>query len=158
MNIDYIAGFFDGEGCVTISFAKKERKKMKAVRKFTFNVNPKISILMGEEPDNLIALERIQKFLGMGRIYHNTRERRHGQKEVIFRIHRRDDLKKFIKLIEGKIIVKRRHILEFQKALELMKNTQENILEIVQIANELNPRRSNPRKWTVQYVKKLLTT
>jgi len=155
MNIDYIAGFFDGEGCVNISFAKKERKKMKGVCNFTFHVNPKISILMGEEPSNLTVLKGIQKFLGMGHIYSRTRRERHGQREVVFRIYRRDDLKKFIKLIKDKVIVKRAQILKLQKILELMKNIQENIVEILQIANELNPRRTNPRKWTVQYLKNI---
>lgn len=153
MNIDYIAGFFDGEGCFTVSLSVK-----KGVHKFIFHVNPRITI--GVSNASSSVLERMQAFLNMGHVYHHTRSKRSKsgriKKEAVFRIYRRDHLKQFTKLIENKIIVKKRELNLFKKVLDLAESPTQNIKEIVQIAEKLNPRSTSPRKWTVQEIEKCI--
>ena len=153
MDINYVAGFFDGEGCFTISIHLK-----KGARKFIFQVSPRVSIAVSEESNDV--LERIQECLGFGKIYHHTRSRRSRdgriKKEMIFRIYRRDELEQFVRLMENKVIVKRRELNLFKRILELTESATENISEIVQIASEINPTNTSPRKWTTQRLEKIL--
>ena len=154
--MDYIAGFFDGEACFTISTSID--KKALAVGRFPIIVSPRISITQSDVSGNV--LEIIKTFLGMGHVYYHTRHKRirNGRKvkEITFRIYRRDDLKKIIKLLEDKVIVKKRQLNLLNEALNLLKNKRENIKRIIQIANEINPRRMNPRKWTIKKLEKYI--
>ena len=153
MNLDYVAGFFDGEACFTISLSEE-----KAECRFPIKVSPRISITQSDVSNNV--LEIIKTFLGMGHVYYHTRSKPardgHKKEEINFRIYRREDLKKLIKLLEDKVIVKKRQIDLLKEALDLLKNKQENIRRIFQIANELNPRRVNPRKWTIEKLERIL--
>ena len=156
MNIDYITGFFDGEVCFTISTWGDE--KALAAGRFPINVSPRVTVTQSDVYPNV--LEIIKRFLGMGHVYYHTRSKpaKNGSKkgEINFRIYRKEDQKKLIKLLENKMIVKKRELSLFNETLDLMKNKKENIRKIFQIANELNPRRVNPRKWTMEKLEEVL--
>ena len=64
---DYIAGFIDGEGCFTITFAKHPERKL--------GVDPRLQFEIELRDDDAPILESIQKSLSCGRIYQLSYER-----------------------------------------------------------------------------------
>ena len=122
MSMDYIAGFFDGEACFTISIYGDE-KALEAGR-FPFRINPRITVSVSREPSNNV-LERVKEFLGLGKVYYHTRSRRSKIggiiNEVTFRIHKVDDLKRFLNLMKNKVIVKSINVIHLRKLLILVR-------------------------------------
>ncbi len=99
MNWDYIAGFFDGEGCFTIYYDKNNRVKYQ------------ISISQTTKG----VLEEIQQFLGYGNIYNADHKGNKNWKEswsfaYSLRIGKRKDILSFLSKIEDKIIVKKEEL------------------------------------------------
>jgi hypothetical protein len=149
ISLDYVAGLFDGEGCFTISIQKGKGS-------FPLNFSPRISI--GLSISSRKALESIKSCLGSGHLYYHTQLGKSGRRKTlaIFRIYRIDDLRKFVELLEEKVIIKRREFVLFNEALNLLDDKQKNIRRIVEIANVLNPGRKGKRKWTVQELDEIM--
>lgn len=129
MNLDYIAGFFDGEGSFSIFVRKDERYRT------GFHVSLRIN--MTQKDRNV--LNRIQDFLGMGTIsFHKS------YKLYEYNIHRIKDVKKFIYLIGTKLIVKKNELNTFSKCVEIVSNKnhlkKEGLNEVILIKSTLRPR------------------
>jgi hypothetical protein len=112
INIEYIQGLFDAEGCVYI---KKQ------------DLSYYISIT---QQNNLVLLQKIVEFLGFGNI---------DRRNTYLIISKKGDCKKFIELVKPGLIVKYNQICEFEKFLdtddislknEILKNTNKEKHEI----------------------------
>ena len=88
MTPEYIAGFFDGEGCVS-TFIHPRR-------------NTRIALSMTQKKPEV--LHEIQRFLGYGKVYVDNRGTSH------LRILGRQNAKDFIRLIYPRTIVKREEL------------------------------------------------
>jgi hypothetical protein len=90
INIEYIAGLFDAEGCIYINQSKY--------------INYYISISQKNHP---IILQEIVNFLGFGKCY--TTE---------FKIYKKTECLKFIQLVKNHLIVKYNQAIAFETLLE----------------------------------------
>lgn len=103
LNIQYIQGLFDAEGCAYINN-----------KDYTYY----ISISQKNHP---LILYEIKKFLGFGNVY--------GETEYI--IHKKGDCLKFIQLIKSDIIVKYNQVYAFEKFLQTKdQNIKEQMYKI----------------------------
>lgn len=129
---NYIAAFFDGEGCATISVLKKEQSR----RCYTFN--PAISM----SQKTVSVLYQIEKILGFGVVY----KRRNGCFEYQIRTYK--SILEFIELIRPYSIVKINHLGLLKKLIHFKKMKTRNhrytekelktMLEIRDSLHELN--------------------
>jgi len=118
INIEYIQGLFDAEGCL---FIKNDYKKFE------------ISISQKNHP---LLLYEIQKFLGFGKVI----------QDIEFKIYKKSDCLQFIQLIKSGVIVKYNQMYAFEKFLNTEdKNIKEQMYKIcneekhkIEIFNELN--------------------
>ena len=113
MNIEYIQGLFDAEGCLYIS-------------KSTL-CDFKISLAQKNHP---IVLQKIKQFLGFGNVYN---------KEII--IYSKSDCLKFISLVKNGLIVKYNQAVAFEKYL--LTDDKDIKLEMYKLCNEEKHRIEN---------------
>lgn len=137
MNLDWIAGFFDGEGSVSLQFHRMPSCK------YGYQFLPCISI--SQKTRNI--LECIQKQLQMGRLYTNGEQWR-------LEIRRQQNLRQFVTLFSSRTQMKRQQLLLLIEALGLLhqgpmrgaelwggalpKSNVLRLLEIVVAIRELN--------------------
>jgi len=89
LNIEYISGLFDAEGCIFIDHNLK---------------NIRISIAQKNHP---IILNEIVRFLGFGKV-----------KNYEFKIHKKSDCLKFLQLVKPFVIVKYNQVIAFERFLQ----------------------------------------
>lgn len=89
INIEYIQGLFDAEGCIFINKS---------------NYNYYISISQKSYPE---ILHKIQEILSFGKVYNN----------ISYRIYKKEDCLKFIQLVKSGLIVKYNQICIFERLL-----------------------------------------
>ena len=111
MNWDYIAGFFDGEGCVWIQRSSTTGRKRR---------HPTVSIAQSQP--GFLALCAIEDFLKKqgidSKIYEaKYKDSKHRGHYYALRVHRRDSVCKFLSNIFERCLVKR---LVISKALSWM--------------------------------------
>ena len=106
MNVEYIQGLFDAEGCLYINKSTL----------YEF----KISLAQKNHP---IVLEKIKEFLGFGNVY---------DKEII--IYSKSDCLKFISLVKNGLIVKYNQAIAFEKYL--LTDDKAIKLDMYKICNE----------------------
>ena len=122
LNVEYIAGLFDAEGCL---YVESKLKKIK------------ISISQKKYP---IILHQIVKFLGFGKVESSN---------VRFIIYNKTDCLKFIQLVKPHLIVKYNQAIGFEKFLQttditikkqiyLMCNEEKHNIEIFSELNQNN--------------------
>ncbi|HII70224.1 LAGLIDADG family homing endonuclease [Methanopyrus kandleri] len=105
VSLDYIAGFFDGEGSVVVRFVRDGRYRA------GYRVSTKV-VFVQKERD---VLEEIHETLGMGHLY------RRGSDGVWYlEIYRREDLREFVELIGNRTMVKRDALERLATVLELL--------------------------------------
>ena len=125
----YLAGFFDGEGSLSIRIREDKRYRT------GFQVLLRADITQ----KNRKVLELIQENLKMGNIFFNRRDKLYQ-----YHIYRIKDLKKFVSLIIDKVIVKRKELEKFSRCVEIVSNkkhlTEEGLNEIRKIKSTFRPR------------------
>jgi predicted transcriptional regulator len=98
LSLDFIAGFFDGEGCITFFVAKASHKKT-----FPFLMFPRIYMDQRDRDildiiQKTIGLGTVKPFESKGKIYHSLR------------INKASEVRKFIEIFDGKLVVKQPHL------------------------------------------------
>jgi len=105
MNIDYIAGFLDGEGCFTIAVQNQY-------------YHPRIGISQNTKT----VLKKIQSFLAAYDMKSCLTKENHKPRRNVWynlRINNRKGLLKLCKLLDGKLHVKDKQLIEMQKILQI---------------------------------------
>ena len=105
--MDYLAGFFDGEGSFVLRFIPDKRYKS------GFQIRPHINITQ----KNYDILEKIKQELKMGYIYFHKRD-----KLWYFNVYNLQDISKFISLIKEKVFVKKDRLVKFEQCIKMMLN------------------------------------
>jgi len=98
MNWDYIAGFFDGEGCITHGRSKRYRIMISQTHKE--------------------VLESIRDFVGVGYVVEVAKRKSHWKDSWVFYIAKQEDSLKFLEKIVPGLIVKKQDAQEAIFALE----------------------------------------
>lgn len=145
LNLDYIAGFFDGEGSVRICIRKAIWNKSSS---FGYFFNPHIDC---SQKDREI-LDLIKSELHMGRVD----KQKYG---FVWIVNKRDDCLKFIGLMKERVLLKRPHfdLLEFfllmRKPYEVY--TKEVCLEVLSLIEKLCHLNSKHSRRTLNRVERI---
>ena len=98
MNIGWIIGFVDGEGCFSINFIKqsdrKEKTRIRKGYKTGFQIGHEFAVTQGIS--SLESLKRLKKFFGVGGLYINKRYDNHKEDLYRYCVRKREDLLEII--------------------------------------------------------------
>lgn len=137
LSLDYIAGFFDGEGSVVVGIVKQESNY-----RWGMGIRPMITI---SQKDTRI-LERIKEKLGIdGRIIEQE------DRISSLRFEKSDSILKFIKLFGDKLILKRKQ-LEILRKIEMLRKgdgayrKKSTMLKILDLVEQLHILNNHPTK------------
>jgi intein-encoded DNA endonuclease-like protein len=109
MNLNYIAGFFDGEGSFVLRIRPDSRYK----------TGYQISTWINITQKNREILEIIQKELNMGKLYFHKRD-----KIWYYNIEKLQDKIKFIETFQNLLVVKRDSLKRFSDCLKTIKEKE----------------------------------
>ena len=98
INIGWVVGFVDGEGCFSLGFVRQSNRQEKdRIRKgyrTGYQVFYEFAVTQGES--SLRSLRTLKDFFGVGALYHNKRYDNHREHLFRYTVRRRDDLLKVI--------------------------------------------------------------
>jgi hypothetical protein len=104
MNLDWIAGFFDGEGSASVRIAHN------ATCKYGFQIAPEITISQKRRA----VIKAIHRRLGFGHVYPT------GRSGWQFALHSRADIERFSALMQKRSVLKRRQLGLLTRTLRLL--------------------------------------
>jgi LAGLIDADG endonuclease len=146
INLGWVIGFVDGEGCFSISFVRQPNRVSRRGYKTGYQVAHRFAVTQGAK--SLSCLEQLQVFFGVGRIFRNRRHDNHREDLCNYLVERRTDL------IDTIIPFFRRHPLrsskhddfeKFATCVELVCNghhlTPQGLIEIAEITQTMNRRK-----------------
>jgi hypothetical protein len=143
ITVGWVIGFVDGEGCFSIGFTRQPDRGHRKGCRTGYQVNHDFVVPQGAR--SLSALQALQIFFGVGRVYVNTRHDNHREDMHAYTVHRRSEL------VDVIIPFFRQHALrtskrsdfeKFARCLELIAAnrhlTREGLAEIAEIAQTMN--------------------
>lgn len=149
--IGWIAGFVDGEGCFSVGFVRqqdrKEKTRIRRGYRTGYQVFHEFAVTQGVS--SLSALQEIQNFFGVGKIYINTRYDNHNEHLYRYVVRKRDDLVNVIIpfFTQNKLKTKKKN--DFEKFVQCVKYvlqnkhlTMEGMVEIAMVAQQMNRKKS----------------
>ncbi len=104
MNINYIAGFFDGEGCIVNCESKKRCRYTLAISQTNFEV-----------------LEKIREYFGVGKVYSLKKRKAHWKDAWVYKTTNAPDTLKVLKELKPHLILDRKKELA-QAAIDYIEN------------------------------------
>ncbi len=94
LEIGWIVGFVDGEGCFSINFVKQpdrqEKTRIRKGYKTGYQISHEFAVVQGAK--SLKSLEKLKKYFGVGGIYINRRYDNHKEHLYRYSVVKRDDL------------------------------------------------------------------
>jgi hypothetical protein len=90
IQLGWVTGFVDGEGCFSIGFVRQPDRTRRRGYKTGFQVSHRFVVTQGA--GSRAALEELQDFFGVGRIYMAARHDNHREHLGQFVVNRREDL------------------------------------------------------------------
>ena len=135
VNLDYIAGFFDGEGSVMIKISRDKKRKYKV---FLGGI---IQIVQ----TNKEILERIRDFLGYGYILTRSHKKHpHWKPTTTLQIQNEEQCRDFIKKMKNRTYRKHKQLIvleDFYNTRKELKNSlfysKENALKLLEYAEKI---------------------
>ena len=132
LNVNYVAGFFDGEGCFSIRIKKSNYCRL--------GVQTYPVIAIGNYDKGTIF--GVKEFLGVGHIRCERVGRNKDKTLWLLMIENVDDCKRVAEVLDGKLIAKKRDLHLFRDALQIFEDrrhlTPEGLSAITEIVNELH--------------------
>lgn len=142
--LNYIAAFFDGEGCAVIKIFKCDKKRK------CYKLSPSIKITQKK----VAVLCEIKKILKFGKI-----SKRLNIKQFNYEVKKYSDVLKFIVLIKPYSIVKRaqlsllkKFILCKHKNRKSPRYTKEELKKMLNIRDELHQLNGGKIKYTTEFI------
>lgn len=109
MDLNYVAGFFDGEGSFVVSL-KPDKRYVNGVQIDThINITQK----------NQEVLKLIQQEFQMGKIYFHSRD-----KLWHFNIYKLNDKLKFVEMLKNRLFVKQGQLKKFSAVLQMLRQKE----------------------------------
>ncbi len=143
IQLGWVTGFVDGEGCFSIGFIRQPSRKNRKGYKTGYQVSHEFAVTQGAK--SIQCLHEIHAFFGIGQVHQNTRYDNH--KEHLFRyvVRRREELLEVIIPFfrQYSLRTSKKHDFEkFAQCVELVQSgrhlTREGLLTIVEIAQTMN--------------------
>lgn len=94
VEIGWVVGFVDGEGCFSSGIVKQNDRLGRKGYKLGFQVFHEFAVTKGVK--SLRALEKLQRFFGVGKICANKRHDNHKEDLYRYVVRKREDLLKVI--------------------------------------------------------------
>lgn len=143
----YLAGIFDGEGSFLVNVFKNPSGRFTTQLRFKISNNSKKSLIY------------IKEKLGFGTVL--TRPPRENRKELFeFWVNDFKEIKRIIKMIEGKVLVKEKEFEFFKEIADIVEHKRENrggkgvssftreeILKILELRDEIHKLRKGDKKY-----------
>jgi len=132
LNVNYVAGFFDGEGCFSIRIKKSNNCRLGV------QIYPIIAI--GNYDKGIIF--SLKDFLGVGHVRCERVGRIKDKTLWMLMIENVEDCKRVAEVLDGKLIAKKRDLHLFRDALQIFEDrrhlTPEGLSVITEIVNKLH--------------------
>lgn len=148
INIGWVIGFVDGEGCFSIGFVKQSVRSNRKGYKTGYQVSHEFVVTQGEK--SLSVLIELQKFFGVGQVIINRRYDNHNEHLYRFVVRKRDDLLQIIIPFFEQYKLKTSKSLDFKKFADCVTMIDQGehlnrdglirIAEITQTMNRQKPR------------------
>jgi LAGLIDADG endonuclease len=146
IRVGWVIGFVDGEGCFSIGFVRQPDRAQRRGYRTGYQVFHRFVVTQGASSTS--ALEELQGFFGVGRLYTNTRHDNHREHLHQYCVGRRDDLlERIIPFFERyPLRTSKQHDFEgFAQCMERIDAglhlTREGLVEIAEIAQTMNHRK-----------------
>ena len=163
LSADYLVGFTDGEGSFSINIYNLSRaanRKNRSRRRSLLGIMivPVFTIVNNDKR----ILEEIKDFFGFGTIY------THGNPSFSYEVNTLDKALKIRSFFENHPLkVKKENFIKWCECLDLLNDaprsapnhprlTEELLLKIAKLREEINPTRHKHLKWTYEKIQKLL--
>lgn len=149
INIGWITGFVDGEGCFSIGFVGQPDRQNRKGYRSGYQVSHNFAVVQGAKSKR--SLEELQEFFGVGKVYINRRYDNHKEHLYRYNVYDRNDLLTVIIPFFRKYpmrTAKQRDFEKFALCVEMMKQnyhlTSDGIVEIAKLVQTMN--RQKPRE------------
>jgi len=143
IEIGWITGFVDGEGCFSINFIQQPERDNRKGYRTGIQVAHEFAVTQGAK--SVVCLHRLREFFGVGQVLLNTRHDNHKEHLYRYVVRRRLDLQeKIVPFFERYPMrtSKQQDFLKFAECLRRMKTNEhlliEGLLSIVGIAETMN--------------------
>lgn len=149
IQLGWVIGFVDGEGCFSIGFVRQPDRKRRKGYRTGYQVAHEFAVTQGAK--SISCLHEIREFFGIGQVLINTQHDNH--KEDLFRyvVRKRKDLLEVIIPFFRQHPMHSSKQLNFEKfshCVELIESghhlTRQGLIEIVEIAQTMNSQKPRP--------------
>jgi hypothetical protein len=145
----WVVGFVDGEGCFSIGFVRQPDRAGRAGYRTGYQVVHRFVVTQGVASS--AALEELQQFFGVGRIYRNRRHDNHREDLLQYRVGRLSELVEVVIPFFDERPLRTAKRADFDKFSSCVRRvasgdhvTAGGLLDIVEIAQTMNHRRPRP--------------
>lgn len=91
INIGWVVGFVDGEGCFSIGFIRQPHRFHRRGYRSGYQVSHEFAVTQGQK--SVHCLKELQQFFGVGQVIVNRRYDNHREHLYRYVVRRREDLK-----------------------------------------------------------------
>jgi len=147
VKIGWVVGFVDGEGCFSIGFVKQPDRDNRRGYITGYQIFHEFAVTQGQS--SLPALEDLQKFFGIGKIYVNKRYDNHKEHLYRYVVRKREDLFEVIIPFFQNYRLKTSKAKDFDKFSQCMEIVNQGrhvkhdgMLEIAQLVETMNHKKS----------------
>ena len=147
IQLGWVTGFVDGEGCFSIGFVRQSDRARRRGYKAGFQVSHRFVVTQGVS--GRAALEELQDFFGVGRIYTFARHDNHREHLGQFIVNRREDLlESIIPFFNTHSLrtAKQRDFEKFARCMEIVASGQHRqaagLIKVAEIAETMNRKTS----------------
>ena len=148
INLGWIVGFVDGEGCFSVGIVHQDDKPHRKGYKLHYQVFHEFAVTQGAK--SLSALEEIRDYFKVGKIYLNKRYDNHKEHMYRYVVRRREDLiKVIIPFFQAHKLhtSKKEDFQKFSQIIELVENgkhlEETGLIQILQIVQTMNHKKSH---------------
>lgn len=148
VQIGWITGFVDGEGCFSISFVHQSARENRKGYKIGFQVMHEFAVTQGAK--SIACLNELRDFFNVGQVIINKRQDNHKEDLYRYVVRRREDLLNTIVPFFEQYSMRTSKQNDFEKFTQCLKLIEMNehltnngLIKIVEIAQTMN--RCKPR-------------
>jgi len=149
IQLGWVIGFVDGEGCFSIGFVRQPSRLTRKGYKTGYQVSHEFAVTQGAK--SIECLHQIREFFGVGHVYANKRYDNHKEHLYRFVVRPRKELLEVIIPFFRQHPLRTSKRLDFEKfvrCVELIEAgyrlSREGLVELVEIAQTMNSQKLRP--------------
>ena len=147
INIGWVIGFVDGEGCFSIGFIRQPNRKDRKDYKTGYQVSHEFAVTQGAK--SISVLNGLRDFFGVGQVIINKRYDNHKEHLYRYVVRKRKDLLEVVIPFFRRNLMrssKQQDFEKFARCVELIEAgnhlTREGLIEIAEITQTMNRQKS----------------